>query len=536
VIPSTQDLEAIGQLSEGQLSDCSFAAILCALWMAERTAVLEVRRHQLQKQIVLENGIPVEAVSNLLHETIGKFLVQRGTIDDETYHQCLAEAAAAERSMEEVLIAKGCISHFDLFKVMQQCQAQKLLDCFAWRDGSFSIHADLPEVQSPLKVKVPQLILTGVASFAAQEEVDAGIAPLVGKRLVVHPAPHVDAASMKLNTKQSRLLMDIGSGARLDELTVGSQLAPEEVTRLIYSLTLLGAIILEDHLPAPTTPALPAEPDPAPQPVAPVTVEPEPDPEPAIAPEPDQPAVEAPAAHVPTGEALEALRDEIMQAYLEHRRKDAFELLGLTIDAKPGAIESAYMEYSRKYAPWGYEGRELESLAEKAQDLFLAGARAYAELSDPARRKALVEKRRQRVNKPKKKSTRDYFAIKTDLLDSEAQYSNGIKLVEEKKFEAAIPLLEFAVDCDHQNAAYAAELAFCRYQADHSLAGRSVEALQDAVKLDPDCGIAVYYLGELQRILGDAEGAEPHLRKACKLMQRDRRPTEALKRLLTRKR
>jgi hypothetical protein len=532
VIPNTQDLEAIAQLSEGQLSDYSFAAILCALWMGERTAVLEVRRHQLQKQIVLENGIPVEAVSNLLHETIGKFLVQRGTIDEDTYQQCLAEASVAERSMEEVLIGKGCINHFELFKVMQQCQAQKLLDCFAWRDGSFLIHAKLPEVQSPLKVKVPQLILTGVASFAGQDEVDAAIAPLVGKRLVVHPTPHVDAASMKLNTKQSRLLMDIGTGARLDELTVGSQLAPEEVTRLIYSLTLLGAIILEEHLPPAPATAQPAEPAPQPEPEEVVVVEVDPEPEP----EPDPPAVDAPAADVPTGEELEALRDGIMQAYLEHRRKDAFELLGLNVDAKPGAIESAYMEYSQKYAPWVYQGRELESLAEKAQDLYLAGARAYAELSDAARRKAVVEKRRQRVNKPKKKSPQDYFAIKTDLLDSEAQFSKGVKLIEEKKFEAAMPLLEFAVDCDHQNASYAAELAFCRYRADESVAGKSLEGLQDAVRLDPDCGIAVYYLGELERILGDAESAEPHLRKACKLMQGDRRPTEALKRLKTRKR
>jgi hypothetical protein len=519
VIPNALELEDLAQQSEGQLNECSFAVILCALWKAERTVVLEVRRHQLQKQIVLENGIPVEASSNLLHETIGKFLVQRGTISEDTYQQCLADASDAERSMEEVLIGNGCISHFDLFKVMQQNQAQKLLDCFAWRDGSFLVHSDLPEVQSPLKVKVPQLILTGVASFTPQEEVDAASASLVGKRLVVHPDPHVDAASMKLNTKQSRLLMDIGTGARLDELTSGSQSSPEEVTRLIYSLNLLGAIILEDDLPA-----APAPPESAPEPAEAAVIAPAPPTTSKHEPEP------------PPVEDLEALCDEIMQAYLEHRRKDAFALLGLTIDAKPAAIEAAYLEYAQKFAPWGFEGRDLDAVAEKAQDLYLAGARAYAELSDPKRRQAVIEKRRQSVNKPKKKSPQNYFAIKTDLLDSEAQYDKSLKLIEESDFEAAIALLEFAIDCDPHNVTYAAELAFCRYRANDCVVDNSLEELRDAVRTDPECGIALYYLGELERILGDADSAESHLRKACKQLKGDRRPTVSIKQLLTGKR
>ena len=39
MIPNSQELEAIAERSEGQLSEVSFAALLCALWMDERTAL-----------------------------------------------------------------------------------------------------------------------------------------------------------------------------------------------------------------------------------------------------------------------------------------------------------------------------------------------------------------------------------------------------------------------------------------------------------------------------------------------------------------
>ena len=55
------------------------------------------------------------------------------------------------------------------------------------------------------------------------------------------------------------------------------------------------------------------------------------------------------------------------------------------------------------------------------------------------------------------------FAIKTDLLDSESQYKKGKALMDAGKHREALMLLEFAADCDPQNGVYAAELAYCRF-------------------------------------------------------------------------
>ena len=526
MIPNFDELDAIAKQQEGPLGELSFAALLYALWRDERTAVLEVRSNQFRKQIVLENGIPIEVVSNVLHETIGKFLVERGKIQEDVYLSCLSELGNSNDSMEEIVIRNGHISHFDLFKLMQQNRAQKLLDCFSWRRGNYQLYSDMPDTQSPLKVKVPRLILTGVARFTHQEEIDAAILPFMGKTLVLHPEPHVVPRDLMLNTKQTRLVADIAKGARLEELITQSTLSPDEVTRLVYSLALLGSVIPEENLPN-----IPAKEE--------VQIETEDRSDrksgPATKSSPELPRSEIDQS-VPTGAELESRGNEVLEAYLVHRKRDAFGLLDLTIDAKPTMIESAYLKYSQKYAPWVYSAPEFESIAEKAQDLYLAGARAYADLCDPTRRKAIIAKRRECVSKPKKKATRDYFAIETDLLDPDVQYSKGLELMQKQNFDQAIPMLEVASACDPKSGVYAAELAYCRFLSNEKLAEQSRKDLEEATRVDPKCGLAEYYLGEIARVLGDTKPAEKHLRRACKMLNGDRRPTESLKLLLTEKR
>ena len=50
--------------------------------------------------------------------------------------------------------------------------------------------------------------------------------------------------------------------------------------------------------------------------------------------------------------------------------------------------------------------------------------------------------------------------------------------------------------------------------------------LEEALRIDPDCGIANYFLGELCRIEGKTNAAEKYLARASKLMAPDRRRIE----------
>jgi tetratricopeptide (TPR) repeat protein len=549
VIPTSEQLEEISRLHEGSLGAVPFAALLLAHSTRRHTLLVEVRRKQISKRIVLEHGVPVDCRSNLVHETLGRYLVAQGKVADGDLHAYLGESASLGLPLGEVLLDHDVVTAEELYRFLQQNLAKKLLDVFTWRDGEFRTWSEVPHPESPLKIRVPQLVVTGITKFAPQEEVEAAVAPLVGKKLCLHPSPPFGLDEIRLNQRQGQLVVALRSGWRIDELALGTGMPFEEVTRLLYALAMLGVVITADHpaartaalhavTPRDTAPvaapaagaALPVAADaPAAAAAAPAAA-PSAGAQPGVRPMPiPRPSPAAPAAP-PTG------RNEIMQAYLSYRRLDAFDLLGVDEDASPAAVEGRYLEFARRFAPWTLHGPELAGMEENARDLFLAGARAYAELLDLEQRNTLLFRRKARREERGRRPPADQLAIKTDLLDPEIQYRKGRAFMDLGKFQDAALLLEFASDCDPQNGLYSAELAYCRFCLAPGQGERALKELQETLRRDPDCGLAVYYTGEIHRQLGHREDAEPMLRRAIKMMAPDRRPIEALKMLSAEKR
>ena len=523
MIPSPAQLQQVARMKEGSLEEIPFAVLLCALDQHGVTAVLEIRRAQLQKKILLEEGTPVDCRSNLLHETLGKFMVHKGRLSEEDYQRCLSESASTATLFGEVLMRHELITAFDFFRLLQQNLAHKLLDGFTWRQGTFHILPDVPHVESPLKVRVPQLVLTGLTRFAPQAAVDQHIAPLVGCPLALHPSPPVAPEALKLNAKSARVITQLKARPRLDQLAAESNIPFEELTRLLYALAVLGVVVPADTLPAAPPPVAAPPKTEAPAPPSFVIVTP--------APQPVVTPAATPAAKPVNAAQVERIRNDVSRAFLAHRRQDAFELLGL--DVKAGAVEirSAYVAHAHKYAPWEFTG-ELAAMADKAQDLFFAGARAFAVLADSEQRNSLIFKKQ----KPPEKLTGNptaYFAIKTDLLDANSQFQEGMRRMKVGSYKDAITFLEFAADCDPQNGTYRAELAWCRFRELPTSADKVLSDLLETQRMDPECGVAVYYTGELYRHMGSAAHAEAQFRKACKMLQGDRRPVDALKAVLT---
>ncbi len=502
MIPNPDQLQAISRMQKGNLTEVPFAVLLHALAVHQRTAVLEIDRGPLKKEILLEDGVPVDCRSNLLHETLGRFMVSRGDLTEEAYQDGLAKSATRGLQFGETLILEGQITASELYRILQQNLAKKLLDGFTWRSGEFRLLARLPDVDSPLKVNTAQLVVTGIAKFALDEEVNEAVGPLVGKRLFIHPEPPCSLADIRLSLQQQKLTEFLLHGKRIDELAAETTIPFDQIMRLLYSLAVIGIVVPEDQLPV----GGPAEA--------------------AVAEASELPPVEIEL------EDPEQERNEVMAAYLRYRKQDAFDLLRIQEDATPREIERGYLEHARRFAPWKFEMAGLSGLIEKAEDLFLAGGRAFGELSDPECRNSLIVRRRGLREERAKKPVRDRFVIKSELLDSELQFEKGKKLMEAGHLREAMQQLQFAQDCDPQNSIYRAELAYCRFLESPRLeAEKSIEVLKDTLRIDPGCSLAVYYAGEVYGELGELEKAEDHLRRAIKLLMPDRRPIEGLKAL-----
>jgi hypothetical protein len=540
VIPTGEQLTDISRRAGGTLAEVPFGVLLHALAVHERTLVLEVGRRQVSKKIVLEGGVPVDCRSNLANETLGRYMMTAGKLSELDFTTCLGRSAARGVPLGEILVEQGLVTPVELFRLLQQNLAKKLLDLFTWSEGEFRLLPDALQAESSLKVKVPQLVVTGITRFAPQPEVDAAVGPLVGKRLALHPAPPFPLAELRLNSRQTLLTDALAPRPRLDELAA-TGLSYDEITRLLYALAVIGVVVTADRLPARPagaatgTQALPVTaPAPAAGPVAPAPAVPT-APTPPTAPISAAPPPPAPPAPPPAAVDVdvERLGNEVMQAYLSYRKQDPFDLLGVADEAPLPAIEERFLAFAARFAPWKFTG-PLATLEEKARDLFLAGVKAYGQLADREQRETLLFRRKTlREERARKPAT---FAIKTDLLDPEVQYRKGRAAMDAGRFRDAVLLLEFASDCDPQNGLYRAELAWSRFQSSPGTASRQALAdLDEALRIDPKCGLAVFYLGEIHRELGNFQESEGHLQRAIRMMAPDRRPIEALKVLQSRK-
>lgn len=498
-------------MTKGDLGEIPFPVLLHALAVHRRSVVLSIERRQVQKDVILENGVPMDCQSNLLPDTLGKFMVGRGDLTEAQNLAILAKSATTGQSFSDLLVSEGVVNPHDLYKILQQNLAKKLLDAFTWQSGSFRISTSLPEVDSPLKVNAPQLVLTGISKFAPEGEIAEAMAPFDAKKFYVHRKPPVPLQELRLSKEHQEVLRLLAQGKTVAELQAEAGMDRNRALRLLYSLAVIGAAIPEDWREA--------EPDAA-----------------SEVPDSDF-AAEAPSAvasqpSLSPVENLVETRNQVMELYLRFRKLDAFDLLGIKEDASREQVERAYIDYCGKFHPSRFTSPGLQPMEEKARDLFIAGGRAFGELSNPEIRNSLIGRRQSKFRQLSSEEARNAFAIKSNLLDSETQFGKGMALVKQGKYAEALEFLQFAHDCEPQKGIYRAELAYCRYRkAPEFEAKTAIDALREAVRIDPECGLAYYYAGLIHADNAEFAEAEPLLQRAIKLMAPDRRPIDALKKL-----
>ncbi|MGH9321764.1 MAG: DUF4388 domain-containing protein [Vicinamibacteria bacterium] len=497
-------------MTRGDLGEIPFPVLLHALAVQRRSVVLSIERRQVQKDIVFENGVPVDCQSNLLPDTLGKFMVGRGDINEEQNLQILAKSATTGQSFPDLLVSEGIVSPHDLYKILQQNLAKKLLDAFTWQSGAFRVSTNLPELDSPLKVNAPQLVLTGISKFAPETEIAEGMAAFETKKFFRNRKPSVPLTELRLSKEHQEILNHMAAGKTLSQLQSETGLDKNRVPRLLYSLAVIGAAIPEDWVQGEVEEAGSI-------------------PDTDFAAEVAAPLPGSPAPGV--GDVVQ-LRNQVMETYLRYRKLDAFDLLGVPENATREQVEQGFIEYCDKFLPSKFRSAELQAMEEKARDLFIAGGRAFGELVNPETRNSIAARRNSRFKQLSSEEARNAYAIKSDLLDSETQFEKGMALVKQEKYAEALDLLQFAHDCEPQNRLYRAELAYCLYRKAPELeAEASIDALREAVRIDPECGLAYYYAGLILAERGEFADAEPLLQRAIKLLAPDRRPIDALKKL-----
>jgi hypothetical protein len=513
---------------DGALAETPFPLLLHALAVEERTCTLELKVRQREKRITFEDGAPVGCVSNLLHETLGKFLVEKGKLSEVDYQKALAESVQTDVPIGGLLVQKGLISPFDLYKQMQANMAMSLLDCFRWTDARFRLIADIDPPDTSVRMNTAQLILTGVANVMPFDEVATHFTFTDDRRFAQVPG----VEGPKLSSKDARLFQALRFRPTFPELMERSGLDTDSTLRRLYAFCLLGLADFTEEVDA--RPQL-ARPMPAQAPSAVLG--------PALTPPPGMgvPTVDVATAiaqaelkGLPFSDEDEAVKNALLSAFMSHRGQDPFDLLAVPEDVQPVALRKAFLGLADKYSPLRFQTADLK---EKAEALLAAYARAYGALSE-VEQAALWRKRRAAAREKKlgtgRPTTAEQFRIRTDLLDARTQYDEAQKRLKAENYAGAFEYFEYACDIDPKPI-YKAYRAWARYLMKPESHGKLVlQELADVTKQEPGCEEAWYFTGEVSRGEGQWAQAEDAYRKAFKLNPKNRQYVDLIQETMKR--
>lgn len=530
-----EQLDAILREGSGSLVETPYAILLLALARGGARAVLTLHRDPLQKEIVFDAGSPVDCESNIATETLGRYLVAAGRLAAHDAHAAEALAVSRGTALEEILIEQRLLERSELDRLRQQSLGRRLLEPFSWKSGSFEISYDVPPVDASLRVKVPQLVLTGILKVESQEVVDDALAAFADRHLALAAEPPFELSEIRLSADQQKIVDAARMTATVSDAIARAGIAEEDARRIVYALLLLGAITATEA-PQVAMPRFELDHPFAGAALLPDIELPEERP-PAPKPEPPPPAAATGAA----------TREEVLAAHAAHRNQDAFALLGVSENDGPLQFTRAFVAVADKFLPTKFDERTPDGLREKAQDVFLAAARAWADLADPVRREALRTARTQKAEPapppaipvaqppapatapPPKPAPRK--PMKAAIIDPEELCRSGRELAQQGKLREALSSFELAAQCDAQNGTYAAEVAWCRFQLHVSPATTTLRMLKDAIRIDPRSGLAHLYAAKVATAMGNRAEASNLLDRAAMLMPRDLRVVEALKAL-----
>ena len=169
--PSPAIPEVLQQLAQkdllgakrGDIQD-NLPQLLAAFYIAKETGELSLQKGQVKKVIYFEGGMPVFALSNLVADRLGQFLVRAGRIDEETLKQAAEEAASTRQRTGDVLILMGSLTEEErLYYVGQQIKSI-LYSLFAWEEGQFSLSFQARARLEAIKLDIhpANLIMRGI--------------------------------------------------------------------------------------------------------------------------------------------------------------------------------------------------------------------------------------------------------------------------------------------------------------------------------------------------------------------------------------
>jgi DNA-binding response OmpR family regulator len=226
------------QNRSGDLKD-NLPSLINAFHLSRETGELGVQREKVKKVIYFEKGQPVFALSNLVSDRFGQFLVRVGKIKANQLDDALKLAASTKRRTGDVLVDKGLLEHTErLYYVGQQVKAI-IYTLFGWEEGSYVVNlTDRPSAE-PIKLDVhPALLIRrGIKKLYKPERLRRLLSP--EDLLTPSLQPAYQLHEIQLEDWEAKLLPKVDGMRSVAELITLTGRPEPLVYSFLYSLVAL---------------------------------------------------------------------------------------------------------------------------------------------------------------------------------------------------------------------------------------------------------------------------------------------------------
>ncbi len=213
--------------------------LITAFYLAQQTGELTLQKGKVKKTIYFDAGRPCFAISNLVTDRFGPFLVRAGKITLAQLELVQAAADKTGRRTGDVLVEMGLLKETEkLYYVAQQVKAI-IYSSFGWEEGEYRMHFTDRAAKEAIKIDLhpANLITRGVKKLFKPERLFRLLSP--EDRLLPSPQPAYGLHEVELERWEAEILPRIDGTRTVAEIIHIAQRPEHAVYGFLYGMLAL---------------------------------------------------------------------------------------------------------------------------------------------------------------------------------------------------------------------------------------------------------------------------------------------------------
>lgn len=462
---------------QGKITPGLISKILVTIHVEKFTGTLGLTKGSVKKVISFSAGKPVSARSNVLKESLGGILVERGSISSADLDAIVKETKSSENlRMGEVLIKKKILTSAQLEELLKEQIMIRLTEPMSWSEGDYKLVEGklAQQEQVSLDEGIPEIVYRAYALNAGGNALNSSISeqsiPIRAKGW------GIKLEEIRMSGKELGIFRLINGKSTISEIMRASRADERLVLGFLNALEQLGLIELKSQV---TTSAIPVQ-----------------DPE---------------ASQKGLSEKSLKLYKDIGQKLSQVQGKNYFEYFGADKNASAEEIKMAYFAFAKNFHPDRFPKDFSTEMREKGEELFSKLTDAFNTLTNTRKKAEYMDKL-----DLKEKGVSQAPA---QIMESEIEFQKGQILLKKADFDGAIEQFKRAIALYPDEAEYYVHLGMALFRKgtrkkDSSLLASAKREIDNGIKKNSSLDRAYLYMGHIYKHEENMQQAKSYYQKA----------------------